>query len=254
MPIALYSHRLSQPSRAVEVLLLELGYDYVWHEVDFARGATHTPEYVNWINAFATIPVLHVEGSNGATLKISESHAIMRYLCQTAAEAELGQCWYPGGQDAQRTARINQWLDWHLGNIRPHDLFHQVMNLHMTLPMLKREINAEQLRPRQAALSASLVTLDRHLSSLDTQYPTLSGDDMPSIADLAISSELYQARAVGYDFGAFPWVQAWLEAMTARDSFCQLCQTIDEQGEAIRRADGHYLDLQTGLMPVNQGR
>ena len=40
MTLTLYAHRLSQPCRAVEILLRELGVDYNWQEIDFAGGET----------------------------------------------------------------------------------------------------------------------------------------------------------------------------------------------------------------------
>lgn len=58
MSAILYGHRLSQPCRAVEILLREVGMPYQWHEIDFANGETHENWFVERINPFETIPAL----------------------------------------------------------------------------------------------------------------------------------------------------------------------------------------------------
>ena len=87
MTVTLYAHRLSQPSRTVEILLRELDVPYHWQEIDFANGQTREPWFAQRINALQTIPALAVpadENSDGQpAFTLGESHAILRYLCRT---------------------------------------------------------------------------------------------------------------------------------------------------------------------------
>ena len=249
MSIVLYGHRLSQPCRAVETLLRELDIRYTWQSVDFANGQTHQSWYAERINAFETVPALvasaQAGADPGADLHLGESHAAMRYLCRTAggADAEL---WYPGDRDPARTARIDQWLDWHHANIRRYDMFHQIMNLHLTLPMLKREIQSTLLKPLQDRLRPGLALLEQQLGrhgGATERSPCLCDRETPSIADLAIGCELYQIVAVGYRFDRFPAVKRWLDMLSARPHFRAVSAAVDEQGETIRQKDNGYLDL-----------
>lgn len=254
MALLLYAHRLSQPSRAVEILLRELDLAYDWHEIDFANGQTHEADYAERINAFETVPAVHVsqqptagaDAANGMAtiLKIGESEAALRYLCRIAGDK--GHAWYPGDMDPARSAAIDQWLSWHHGNIRRHDMFHHIMNLHQTLPMLKREIQATLLAPLQRALVAGLTTLDAQLGTHDApadRTPTLAGTRAPTLADLVIACELYQIVAVGYRFDRYPHVKRWLDGLAARSFFAAVSEEIDALGADIQQQNGCYLAL-----------
>ena len=249
MTISLYAHRLSQPSRAAEILLRELGIAYDWQEVDFANGETREPHFAEQINPFQTIPALVVSGDD-PDFVLGESHAIMRYLCRIAADAggDAGnaQHWYPSDRDAQRSARIDQWMAWHHNGIRRYDMFHDIMNLHLTLPMLKYELQSTALKPLQDGLRSGLATLEAHFERQpqDTPAaPTLCGDAHPTLADLTITCELYQIVAVGYRFDRYPQVAQWLNGMAERDHFKRVSEEVLEQGRTIREASGDYLEL-----------
>ncbi|WP_457809117.1 glutathione S-transferase family protein [Kushneria sp. EE4] len=243
MPTTLYAHRLSQPSRAAEMLLRELGIEYDFHEIDFAGGETRTDEFAA-INPFQTVPALVVE-HDGETLTLAESQAIMIHLCRTAADQAAAQRWYPGEQDIPRSARIDQWLAWHHGNLRRFDMFHHIMNLHLTLPMLKREIQATLLQPLQDGLKPGLQQLEAHFEAQkpSAHAPTLPGGEHPTIADLSLGCELYQIRAAGYRFNGYPRVAAWLEGLASRAHFQDVSEAVDAQGREIQAQSGAYLAL-----------
>lgn len=241
MTCHLYGHRLSQPCRAVEILLHEIDTPYCWHEIDFAANETREAWYAERVNPFATVPAL-VDGE----LHLGESHAIMRYLCRRGAAGERAARWYPAERDPARAARIDQWLDWHHANIRRHDMFHALMNLHCTLPMLKREIQNTELAPRETALCRAFALLEHRL--VDTaSHPTLCGEEHPSLADLSIACELYQIAAVGYRFTGYPRLERWLTGLAERPIFKAVSEAIIDQGDAIRQHNAAYLSLDTAF-------
>ncbi|GAB2786899.1 glutathione S-transferase family protein [Halomonas shantousis] len=249
MTITLYAHRLSQPSRAVEIALRDLSIDYDFHEIDFAGGETRTPRYAR-INAFQTVPSLVIEDDKGIDdkgkpLALGESQAIMMYLCRIAADRETAQRWYPGDQNVTRTAQIDQWLAWYQGNLRRFDMFHHIMNLHLTLPMLKREIQSTLLAPLQAELNRGLAVLEAQLARQphDAHPPTVLGGEHPTLADLAMSCELHQLKAAGYRFGRYPQLSAWLEGMAERAHFRDVSREVDALGQEIQEKSGAYLAL-----------
>ncbi|WP_043531146.1 glutathione S-transferase family protein [Litchfieldella xinjiangensis] len=244
MTITLYAHRLSQPSRAAEITLRELSIAYDFTEIDFAGGETRTPWYAE-VNALQTVPALMADNGESERLALGESQAIMMYLCRTATDQATARRWYPGDQDAARASKIDQWLAWYHGNVRRFDMFHHIMNLHQTLPMLKREIQDDLLTPLQAGLGQGLATLEAHFSSQhnDTRTPTLLGEDHPTIADLAIACELYQIKAAGYRFECYPKVSAWLDSMAERKHFQDVSKEVDTLGQEIREQSGAYLAL-----------
>ncbi|WP_447956780.1 glutathione S-transferase family protein [Vreelandella sp. EE7] len=245
MPMTLYAHRLSQPSRAVEILARELGLEYDFHEIDFAGGETHAPWFAE-INPFETVPALQATSSAGDTFSLGESQAIMKYLCRTASDRQCAKRWYPGDEDALASARIDQWLAWMHAGVRRFDMFHSIMNLHLTLPMLKREIQATQLKPLQDGLASGLGVLEAQLArhAKAGHSATLLGGEHPTLADLAISCELYQIKATGYSFGGYPSVDTWLTGMAKRAHFKAVCDVVDAQGREIREQSGAYLALE----------
>ncbi|MBS63797.1 glutathione S-transferase family protein [Salinisphaera sp.] len=244
MTLHLYAHRLSQPSRAAEILLRELDMPYSWHEVDFANGETREPWFADEVNALKTIPALVIEDEstgNPTATSIGESHAVMRYLCRVAPDRELASRWYP--TEALQLAPVDTWMAWHHNNVRAYDMFHDIMNLHLTLPMLKYELQASALKPLQEGLCGSLATLDAQLAQHAAGEPTLCGGPHPTLADLTLACELYQIVAVGYRFTGFAHVAAWLDHMARRPHFSDVSQEIVEQGREIREQSGAYLDL-----------
>lgn len=250
MTIQLYAHRLSQPSRAVEILMRELELPYAWHAVDFANGEARADWFTQRVNGLQTIPAIVVPAADRAgaasDFALAESHAILRYLCRTASNASVAAVWYPGDRDAERSAPIDRWMAWHHNHVRRYDMFHAIMNLHLTLPMLKYELLADALKPLQNALRQSLGTLHAALqeqNDRDATTPTLCGGAQPTLADLSIACELYQIVAVGYRFDGYPRVARWLDAMAERAHFRSVSAEVVAQGRSIRDESGAYLEL-----------
>ncbi|MCM2973296.1 glutathione binding-like protein [Larsenimonas suaedae] len=71
----------------------------------------------------------------------------------------------------------------------------------------------------------------------------LPGGEHPTLADLAIGCELYQIKAVGYRFGAYPRINAWLSELAARPHFSAVSEEIDALGQEIKTQESDYLAL-----------
>jgi glutathione S-transferase len=101
--ILLLGHQLSQPSRAVEILLIELQVPYRLLEVGFLEGATREEWFLK-INPAHSVPTIIDDDEEGdgdeeerrRGFVVYESHAIMRYLCRKFGSTNEGKGeWYP---------------------------------------------------------------------------------------------------------------------------------------------------------------
>ncbi|WP_227367937.1 glutathione S-transferase family protein [Halomonas sp. M20] len=259
MTLTLYAHRLSQPCRAAEILLRELEVPYEWYEVDFANGQAREPWFADHINPFKSLPAIAITAPDpepdagtgeSESFLLAESHAIQHHACRTAKNQDAAQRWYPGDRDPRRSAQIDQWMAWHHNSIRRFDSFHAIMNLHLTLPMLKYEIQDTQIRPLQEGLKSGLSMLESHFERQgmgDSSAPTLCGDEHPTLADLSMVCELYQIVAIGYRFKGYPRVSQWIETIASRPHFKDVSAEILDQGRTIREQSGNYLDLENAF-------
>ena len=88
----LYGDVKSQPARAVWIFVLEnekLIGPYKICEVRISKNEHKTPEFLS-INPIGKVPAIKDESAND--LKMFESHAIMKYICQSR---KLADHWYP---------------------------------------------------------------------------------------------------------------------------------------------------------------
>ncbi len=92
-------------TRSLRVIWLmeELGLEYQYHFVDLLKGEAQSPEFLA-INPAGKVPALKTEGGI-----ITESLAIMNYLCALKPEAEL----IPGLSPFRR-AHYDQWCSFAL--------------------------------------------------------------------------------------------------------------------------------------------
>jgi glutathione S-transferase len=196
MRITLHGHRMSQPSRAVELLLLINDIGHTFNTVDFVNGETRTKQYIETVNANGKIPVLQ-----DGDFKLLESHAMMRYLSR---KFELKQ-WY--GSDLKEKAVIDQWLDWHHLNTRTYssDMLHAIAILNFVPMMLKIEVKTLQIEELNRKLRMSLSVLDKQLEN-----KKFIAGNTATIVDLSIGCELYQLKCYEYNFSEFKNIDNWL--------------------------------------------
>ncbi|XP_070689831.1 glutathione S-transferase theta-2 [Pempheris klunzingeri] len=192
--VEVYLDLLSQPCRAVHILLNCNKIPHTVRTVALRKGEHRTPEFTK-LNPMQKVPVMV---DNGFVL--TESDAILKYL---ATKYEVPEHWYP--QQQERRARVHEYNAWHHSNTRPHAA--KVFILEVILP-------AQTGSPvDEGSLNRALSQLDDTLDKLESMFlrrqPFLCGDDV-TLADLLAICELMQPLGGGRDvLQQRPKLQLW---------------------------------------------
>uniref|UniRef100_A0A8C6PIE4 glutathione transferase n=1 Tax=Nothobranchius furzeri TaxID=105023 RepID=A0A8C6PIE4_NOTFU len=180
-PVQVYLDLLSQPCRAVYILLTCTKIPHKVHAVALRKGEHRTPEFTN-MNLMQKVPVLVDSG-----FILTESDAILKYL---ATQYDVPEHWYP--RQPQQRARVDEYTAWHHTNTRAH---------------------AAKVFILEVALNNALSNLKNTLDKLETMFlrrqPFLCGDDI-TVADLLAICELMQPLGAGRDIlKDHPQLQRW---------------------------------------------
>jgi len=193
-PIKLYIDYISQPARAVLALCKFNNIPHEVVEVRVFRNQQKTSSYAQ-INPLQKIPALDEEG-----FTLSESHAMMRYLCNSR---NVAPNWYPQN-DVKQRARIDVYLDWHHLNTRRCTWF-IVATRFPDAPYIK-----EQNMTAEGEKKHVMQTLKKIEDIFLQDKKFLCGEEM-SIADLSACCEIIQLHMVKFDFSPYPKIAKWLE-------------------------------------------
>ncbi|KAK9521937.1 hypothetical protein VZT92_018440 [Zoarces viviparus] len=192
--VQVYLDLLSQPCRAVHLLLSCTGIPHTVRTVALRKGENRTPDFTK-MNPMQKVPVME---DNGFIL--TESDAIMKYL---STRYDVPDHWYP--RQPERRARVDEYTAWHQSNTRPHAA--RVFILEVLLPVQTGSPVDEVRLVR--ALSQLEETLERLESMFLRRQPFLCGDDI-SVADLLAICELMQPLGGGRDvLQQRPQLQRW---------------------------------------------
>ena len=113
MALKLYMNHIDATSRAVEAFLRIAKIEYEAVTVDAPGGETSTAEFKKNVNDLGMIPAIaHTMEGDAEPFKLSESAAILRYLCDHYKTAES---LYPRADFARRS-RVDFFLDYHTGS------------------------------------------------------------------------------------------------------------------------------------------
>lgn len=167
----------------------ELGLDYEVKPVNPMTGETKNPEFMAR-NPCGLIPVLEEDG-----FILWESMAINVYLAKTYGD---GLLW---SDDAREEALIMQWCVFGTGTLDKPAVDHILHKF--ALPEDMRD--ADSLKAAAQGLDLHVQVLERHLA--DNNYLVA---ERFTLADLNLSAILEYPRKSGFDFSAFPHVQAWM--------------------------------------------
>lgn len=186
----LYHHPFSQHARRVVALLEEAGLPYALEHVALEEREHHSLRFLR-LNPNHQVPVL-VDGE----LRLTESNAILRYLCRKHELTDL----YPS--DLVARARVDQWLDWCQWRLGPN-VIDVVRNTVFLGPKGDRDAIARGRRAVDDALPVLAAELWDH--------PFVTGETL-TIADLAIDSNLTQLDLAGAVPDLAP-IRVWRERM-----------------------------------------
>jgi len=190
----LYVDYYSPPSLSVLALVLFNKIPLQVKDIGTIRKNPKLLEEYKKINPLGALPFLD---DNGFTL--SESHAILRYLCTTKP---VSKNWYP--EDPKKRALIDSYLEWHNTNIKKCSLYFQTYYAHV---MPKAYFSWDAAEEKRNVINA-LNRLENY--NLKNGKFIASNDEM-TIADLSAISEIIRVRVTKIDFEAIPRVKAWLE-------------------------------------------
>ncbi|MCA6119876.1 glutathione S-transferase family protein [Bradyrhizobium sp. WSM 1738] len=188
----LYHFPFSQHGRRVVALLEEARIPYELRVVDMASGQ-HMSDDFRKINPNHQVPVL-IDGD----LTLTESNAILRYLC---TKHDLVQ-WYPRALDAR--AQVEQWLDWNQCRLGP-----AVVDIVLNKVFLGPNGDASAIGRGERRLADVAPVLEARLS----RSAHVAGDT-PTIADLSIASNLTQLSLADAS-PKTPAILAWYRKMEA---------------------------------------
>lgn len=199
-PLVIYGVPFSQPVRAVLWLFLYKKKAFELRLINPgspSEGGSRHPGYLAKF-PLGTIPGLE-DRETGFVL--SESHAIMCYLCDRFGWNDL----YPS--TIEERAKIDSYLHLHHRNIRE-------ASVGFVAPKIRKD-----LRFPEDILKVSHANLRRALKALEvgwlSQSRYLTGDEL-TIADISAYVEIGQLQQKFtnlYSFSAFPNVTRWMEDM-----------------------------------------
>ncbi|HET8936608.1 MAG TPA: glutathione S-transferase family protein [Polyangiales bacterium] len=196
----LYTHPLSSNARRVRLLVHHLGLPVEEEIVDLAKGAQRQPAYLA-LNPMGKVPTL-VDGD----LHLTESYAIMIYLCEKSGRREL----FPD-ELASRT-EINRWLFWGANEWSP--IIARLNFENMLKPMLGLgSPDPARVQEAEGAFKNLATVLDTQLKSRQ-----FAAGNQLSLADFALSASLATAVPAKLPLAGFSNVQAWqgrIEALPA---------------------------------------
>jgi glutathione S-transferase len=192
----LYHFPYSQHARRVVSLLEAAALPYELRHVDMAKGAHLLADYLA-VNPNHQVPTL-VDGD----LKIHESNAILRYLCQKHDLTD----WYPS--DLRHRALVDQWLDWNQCRLSP-----AVIDVVRNKVFLGEKGDKEAIARGETKLRELGPILEAGLRPM----AFLAGA-APTIADLSVASNLFQlSLANAVPTGAR--IAAWYERIGQLEAF-----------------------------------
>ncbi|XP_028314045.1 glutathione S-transferase theta-2 [Gouania willdenowi] len=192
--LQVYLDLLSQPCRAVHLLLTCTKIPHIVREVRLRRGEQRSPEFSR-LNPLQKVPVIVDKD-----FVLTESDAILKYL---VTKYDIPEHWYP--RQPERRARVDEYTAFHHSYTRPHAA--AVFILEVLLP-------AQTGAPvDEERLNHALVRLDDTLDKLESMFlrrqPFLCGDDI-TVADLLAVCELMQPMGGDRDVLKLrPLLQHW---------------------------------------------
>lgn len=188
--LVLHEYAASGNCYKIRLTAAHLGIPLERRDYDIVQGETRTPEFLATVNANGRIPVLQ-DGDQF----LPESNAACFYLAD-------GSALIPTDRFAR--ADMLRWMFWeqynHEPNIATLRFWHGWIG-EANLTDLQRAM----LPGKFAAGEAALALMDERLAAA----PFLVGDAL-TLADITLYAYTHVATDAGFDLGAYPAVETWL--------------------------------------------
>ena len=199
-PLIIYGVPFSQPVRAVLWLMLykQKPFEMVLiNPGSSSEGGSRHPDY---LAKFPTGTIPSIEDKETGFV-LSESHAIMSYLCNKFDWNDL----YPSNHEER--AKVDSDLHLHHRNVRE-------ASIGLVAPKVRKDLNFSEdfLKISHASINKAFKALE---DGWLAQSRYLTGDQL-TIADLSAYVEIGQLQSKFtnvYDFTPFPNIRRWLEDM-----------------------------------------
>ena len=194
----------SHHCRRVALLIEELGLNVETEFVDVRPpgmgGQNESPDFLA-LNPNAKVPVLKHE-----SVVLTESNAIMFYLCGLAGDTQLMP------PDPAQRASVLSWQFWQAAHLSP--TADALMKENMMKPMVGQS-------PDSQIIEALRSDFDRWAKVLELQLersPYLVGDRL-TCADLSVVAALMYQHAAQIPVDDYARVSSWVQQMQARPSW-----------------------------------
>lgn len=210
MALKLFIEHMSQPSRAVMSLVLQENIPHTVINIRLSKDEHKTEEFKS------QFPLRTVPSMSHLGLNLSESHAILVYLCENF---EVNQNWYP--KQSGPRAKVNEYLNWHHRNTREaFGVF--LFNKFMGPAIYKKPID-------QKKLENCLITQKKVLNYLDSTLKSnyIANTSSPTIADLSCYCEISQMKILKQDFSAYPNLKNWINQIETLPGIQQSHQVLN---------------------------
>ncbi|EWY41962.1 glutathione S-transferase [Skermanella stibiiresistens SB22] len=195
----LYSHHLSGHAHRARLFLSLIGVDAEIVEVDLAKGAHKSPEYLA-LDRFGQVPLLDDDG-----VIVADSNAIMVYAAKKHGRGD----WLP--EDALGAAKVQRWLSVAAGQIAFGPAAARLVTI------FNAGFNPEEVIARAHGV---LKLIDAELEGRDW-----IAAERPTIADVALYSYVARAPEGNVDLNPYANVNAWLRRIEALPGFVEFART-----------------------------
>ncbi|UWM83213.1 maleylacetoacetate isomerase [Rhizobium sp. SRDI969] len=181
--VVLYDYWRSSASYRVRIALNLLGIDYKTVSVNLLEGAHRTPDYLT-LNPQGFVPTLVIDGKT-----LTQSLAIVEYLAETRPECGLLP---PDIADRQKVRALAYAVAMDI---------HPICNMHVVSHLMTMTEKADAREEwMKHFISDGLGKLEAMTGEADGRF---SFGDVPTMADLCLVPQVYNARRWGVELTAF---------------------------------------------------
>lgn len=191
--LTVYGLRSSGNCYKLQLVLDQLGREYRWVDVDSARGATRTPEYLAK-NPNGKVPLLELEDGR----LLAESNAILCYLADGTPLLAA---------DSWRRALTLQWLFFEQYSHEPYVAVARFISLYLP-PDHPRHAELPQLHKSGGR---ALAVMENYLREHAWFTP-----DNYGVADIALYAYTHCAADGGLDLAVYPSVTDWVARVASQ--------------------------------------